>query len=103
MKWIILFSVIIANIIGVYLSLLPTVLTYAEITPDKITCNQCELPEVQKALTDAANFGRGVIIRQISSFTPWISGIALFNIGAFLFVIFHMDSKASGPEVSDYR
>lgn len=101
MKLIILIFIVIANIVAVCFSLFPAIVTYAEVPPDHITCGQCELPEIQKALTDAATFGRGTIIRQISSFAPWISGIALFNIGAFSFVIFHMDSKANGPNVSD--
>ena len=93
MKWIFLTIVILANAVGSFFILVPSLITYAEVQPKGITCSKCSDPEVKKALTAAATYGRGMIISQMQASAKWMMGLSVFNILAVGLALFAIRSS----------
>jgi hypothetical protein len=81
--------VLLANIFAVLIALSPSLVTYAQVIPDGITCTGCNGADVQSALIRAANAGREQVIGTVQSQSHWLILAALLNtlvIGLLLFV-----------------
>jgi len=88
MKWLILFLVAAVNVAGAFYTLVPGLLTYAEVSPEGITCSACNTPEVQKALTAAATYGRATILRGLEKSSSWLPVLVFFNIAVVGWLLF---------------
>lgn len=95
MKWFLLVGFVAINIVGAFLALMPGLITYAEVPPRGITCSLCTDPEVQKALTAAATYGRAVILRQLNTSASWVFALVVFNTLAFSLALFSRRSNLS--------
>lgn len=96
MKWFLLLAFVAINVVGAFFVLMPGLITYAEVPPQGITCGLCTEPEVQKALTAAATYGRATILRQLNTSANWVLGLAVFNTVAFFLALFF---RRSNPAV----
>jgi hypothetical protein len=83
MKWFLLVVFVAINVVGAFLALMPGLITYAEVPPKGITCGLCTDPEVQKALTAAATYGRAAILRQLNTSASWVLALAVFQYSRF--------------------
>ena len=93
MKWILLVIVIVVNAAGSFFVLVPSLITYAEVPPKGVTCGKCSDPEIKKALTEAATYGRGMIIKQMHASAKWMIGLSVFNILAVVLAVFGIQSS----------
>ncbi|MDZ4055432.1 MAG: hypothetical protein U1D69_00435 [Polynucleobacter sp.] len=89
MKYRILLALVFAfNVALVVVALAPGFVTFAELPPKAIACSVCATPEVQKALAQAASFGRGQIQSMVSSHAWMLFALALASmvaaVGLFL-------------------
>ena len=96
MKWFLLLAFVAINLVAAFFALAPGLITYAEVPPKGITCSLCTEPEVQKALTTAATYGRATILRQMSTSANWVLGLAVFNTVAFSLNLFFRRTKPGG-------
>ena len=95
MKWFLLVVFVAINVVGAFLALMPGLITYAEVPPKGITCGLCTDPEVQKALTAAATYGRAAILRHLNTSASWVLALAVFNTVAFALALFFRRSNPS--------
>ena len=93
MKWLLLLAFVTVNVAGAFFALAPGLITYAEVPPKGIACSLCTEPEVQKALTAAATYGRGTILRQLTTSANWVLGLAVLNTVAFSLALFFRRSN----------
>ena len=85
MRWIALAVIVALNVAVLTWLAMPFLVTYAEITPQDITCSICAGPEVQHALARAAAVGRGQILEKVQAAFPVFVGLGLANL-AFVLV-----------------
>ena len=93
LRWLLILISVFANLCGLYLAALPTVISYAQLAPTQDKCLACGTPEIQLALVRAASAGRGQIIDYLSSVSPWLIVIALLNVTIAVLVLFVRISK----------
>ena len=93
MKWFLLLAFVAINVVVAFFALVPGLITYADVPPEGITCSSCTEPEVQKALTAAATYGRGTILRQLNTSANWVLGLVVFNTVAFSLALFFRRSN----------
>jgi hypothetical protein len=79
---ILLALVIVLNVALVFVSLAPSIVTYAELPPKAVACGGCSAPEVQRALAQATSIGRAQIQGLISSHLWLLVALALGSMAA---------------------
>jgi hypothetical protein len=79
---VLLAAVLLLNAAIVLLAVAPGLVTYAEISPTNIACSICGSPEVQKALSQAASFGRGQVQGHLVSNAWLLTVLALMSTAA---------------------
>jgi len=104
MKWFLLAAFLAINLVGALFVLMPGLITYAEVPPKGITCSLCTDPEIQKALTAAATYGRAAILQKLNTSANWLLALAAFNTVAFSLALFFRRSnravKQNAPQAA---
>ena len=88
-RFLIFTFIVLANVAGVTLALVPSLVTFAQILPAGIDCSSCGSAEVKSALIQAASLGRAQVISTINFTSVGVILAALFNVavvGAILFI-----------------
>ncbi len=88
MRWLILFSIVVVNLIGIYFALAPDLATFAQVAPPDIQCAGCTSPDVQHALMRAAAFGRAQVAGLLRP--QMITAVAAVNIAAVACILWRL-------------
>ena len=88
MRWIALLVVVAANVLMWLQVISPTLVTWAKVVPDGVTCGLCGAPEVQAALATAAEVGRTHMAQHIHVAAAWVAAVAALNILVVALLLF---------------
>jgi hypothetical protein len=72
---------LLSNAALAFVALSPAFVSYADVVPRGIRCAECDTPDVQHALVQAAKAGRQQIIGTIASNKAIVLGSAALNVG----------------------
>ncbi len=87
-RWLLIGIVLFANIAAVFFALLPTLVTFAEVSPNDVNCVLCDTPEVKEAIIRAASAGRSQVVELFSSYSWLFIFVACLNVTALIAALF---------------
>jgi hypothetical protein len=87
-RWILISLAVLANCLAVLVAVAPAYVTLVPIMPPTIECSACTIPETQRALFQAIEFGQAQIAGFIKSNLWLIVALACLNVLALVAALF---------------